>query len=295
MANRDLVQAIRRDGIDAITAYRAERPRDILDLKGAILPKLDLSRANLMHADLRDAYLSESSLKRADLRMANLAGANVDQVDFSGAAFLWTTLCNMNLNRAEGLEKIDWQGPCDIGLSTLAGIENPALRKVLIRGCGLSDSFGNAVAELEHDSTAERCVFLTFIRRDGGIARMIQKALEAADIRTYLYPIDQPREGKLFSDMLADPRAQDWVVFLASQACLENADVEIHLEKIVQAGKLRPVALDGFMNADWHHYMRNDVMQLPVVSFDGAKTPEVRAEACERVVAAVRRGVAGHL
>ena len=98
-----------------------------LDLSGAVLPRVNLSRTNLSGANLETinlsgADLSQSNLMGARLKGAILQGANLSNADFSeadlsganlidatldGANFRKTNLRGANLKDAKG---VGWQG-----------------------------------------------------------------------------------------------------------------------------------------------------------------------------------------
>ena len=78
-------------------AWRAEKPKTIIDLSGGALRGFDLrgadlSGANLTGADLRGAILSEANLVDARLEGANLFkvmldGADLNRANLSGVKF----------------------------------------------------------------------------------------------------------------------------------------------------------------------------------------------------------------
>lgn len=133
MANMEHVQLVRR-GRDVVARWREAHPNELLDLNAAYMsyvraPQVNISgaelrhadlmgavlrRANLSgcflnpchlyHADLREADLSNalfngSNMRGADLRGANLSGADLDRAILSDANLSGANLTNANLQR----------------------------------------------------------------------------------------------------------------------------------------------------------------------------------------------------
>ena len=133
MANMEHVQLVRR-GRDVVARWREANPNELLDLNAAYMsfvraPQVNISgaelrhadlmgavfrRANLSgcflnpchlyHADLREADLSNalfngSNMRGADLRGANLTGADLDRTILSDADLSGANLTNANLQR----------------------------------------------------------------------------------------------------------------------------------------------------------------------------------------------------
>ncbi len=124
MANSEHVEIVRK-GSDAITRFRFDNPRVILDLSHAYLfdadltdadlsgaemtgahpPNVDLSNAeltgaNLTRSNLFGAILSSAKLTRANLSGANLTGAYLPCADLSGANLSGVNLRGANLTDA---------------------------------------------------------------------------------------------------------------------------------------------------------------------------------------------------
>lgn len=133
MANMEHVQLVRR-GRDVVARWREANPNELLDLNAAYMsyvraPQVNISgaelrhadlmgavlrRANLSgcflnpchlyHADLRESDLSNalfngSNMRGADLRGANLTGADLDRAILSDANLSGANLTNANLQR----------------------------------------------------------------------------------------------------------------------------------------------------------------------------------------------------
>lgn len=295
MANKELLDAIKKEGAAALKAYRAKKPKEHIDLSGAILPEAPFDGAVLHDVNLTGAYLRGAHLKNADLRLSVLNGANVEHADFSGAILGRTTLANLDLSKSIGVEKITFEAPCEIGLHTILSLEDMNAKKNLARGAGYSPAIVEALLALNPQPKSVRSAFIAYMRRDGALARVIAQRLEAEGMRTWMHVLDQPEKIAGFRDILTHLRREDWVVFLASESALKNEYVDKHIEKVIQTSKLQPVALDRYISIDWEHAMRNDMMQLRIVPFYDTDTDEKREAALQKLVAALRRGLMEHL
>ena len=131
-ANRETIAAAKATTDEAIAAARESSKATIeaahadvrrtldTNLPGAILPRADLTGANLrapvedFHATLRDANLSDAKLAdahlmKADLTGAILIGANLRRVDLSGAKLVGAILADADLQDA-ALTRADLRG-----------------------------------------------------------------------------------------------------------------------------------------------------------------------------------------
>lgn len=295
MANKELVDAVKKVGKSALAEYRAKRPKEQIDFIGAILPEVDFSDAPLYDVNLSGAYLRGANLKNADLRLSVLNGTVIENADFSGAVCGRTTFVNLELAKAHGVEKILFEAPCEIGTSTFFAVEDKNVRKNLLRGMGVSNDVAERLIATSEQPRSVRSAFVAFLRKDGANARWVTQKLEAAGIRTWSFVIDQPKRLLGFREITTHIRAEDWVVFLASESSMQNEYVDKFIEKLIQIRKLQPLALDKYISLDWEHAMRNDMMQLRIVPFYDATTDELKDAAAQKLITAIRRGVMEHL
>jgi uncharacterized protein YjbI with pentapeptide repeats len=136
MAN-DKHVALLKQGVDAWNAWRDENPD--------IGP--DLSRANLVDADLRRADLIRADLSRANLRGANLSGGTLlGGADLSGADLRGANLSNATDLRGADLRGADFRradlGGADLGGADLRGanLNSANLGWANLRGANLSEA-----------------------------------------------------------------------------------------------------------------------------------------------------------
>jgi len=114
-----------------------------VDLRGAHLPKADLSGAKLNNADLRgadlrgaslkevslyDADLSEADLSNTNLAFAHLRGANLTEANLTGAMLSLVYLSGADLTGARRLSQEQLNQACDTAVKLDPGLT--------IRACG---------------------------------------------------------------------------------------------------------------------------------------------------------------
>jgi len=114
MANQEQLEIIKQ-GAEVWNSWRKVNPEIKIELSGAFLPEVNLSRVNLAEADLDRVYLTgadlskanlsgarlwESRLVGANLAGANLAGANLSATDLSGADLSEAYLSDVSFTRA---------------------------------------------------------------------------------------------------------------------------------------------------------------------------------------------------
>ena len=143
MANEEHLALVRR-GEGAIREWRQARPRARLDLTGASINQIDLSRANLEGADLTGASLYRSRLAGANLRRANLRGVSFDAVALPSADLTHADLRGAN---ARGVDlsraNLSWAAldsaviSADLSHATLQGA---SLRDTNLIDADLSDA-----------------------------------------------------------------------------------------------------------------------------------------------------------
>jgi uncharacterized protein YjbI with pentapeptide repeats len=122
---------------------RREYKTDQADLRGANIPKADLTRADLAGANLSGANLTEANLNGADLggadlKRANLTGANLNEANLAGVSLSWANTGASKLNgvdlKGANLEGVDLNGAELNG----ANLEGADLWKAKLKGAKLN-------------------------------------------------------------------------------------------------------------------------------------------------------------
>jgi uncharacterized protein YjbI with pentapeptide repeats len=163
MANKKHL-AILKKGVDAWNEWREKMPEIQPDLNGANLSRADLmdadlskvklNKANLSSADLTDADFSEATLSGANLSKANLAGAYLSKANLNGANLRGANLSVADLSQAT-LTKADLS-EADLSEATLrkANLSGAVLHKADLM-CALLDVANLSEANLSGANLSE--------------------------------------------------------------------------------------------------------------------------------------------
>ena len=122
-----------------------------IDLSNAILPRADISGANLEKTNLEGAHLRRANFSDANLSGANLTKANLEETILSGALFEKATLQNANLSWALLFET-------DLSGANLSGanLNHAHLDGVDLRGANLK-GITNWKNNVEPNNSFNRC------------------------------------------------------------------------------------------------------------------------------------------
>jgi hypothetical protein len=120
----------------------------------------DLSTAHLPFADIDGTDLRHASLRGAMLSQAKLIGGRWDDVDFSGAAFGYTILANVNLSNAKNLETVKYHAPSTLGMDTILN-SGGNLPDAFLLGCGVPPSVITQIHSI-FASQSENKAFLSY-------------------------------------------------------------------------------------------------------------------------------------
>lgn len=129
----------RRESGEAIPPlHRADLHK--AQLRGAELWGAELDHANLRDADLTAANLTDSDLSNAILRGALLFGTYFNRcvltaTKFAGTNWGWTTLANVDLREAKGLDTAKFMGRSSIGVDTMV-LSKGQIPESFLYGCG---------------------------------------------------------------------------------------------------------------------------------------------------------------
>ncbi len=97
MNKQETIELLKKD----VTEWNSERPEGYINLSNADLRHADLSNANLSGADLRHADLWRANLSGADLSGADLSNADLWRADLRHADLSNADLSNANLWHAD--------------------------------------------------------------------------------------------------------------------------------------------------------------------------------------------------
>ncbi len=139
-----------------------------INLSGADLRKLDLSRSDFQQANLSGANLSRTCLWRATFYYANLSGANLSRTDLQEAQFFEADMRGVNLSQAKILDT-SFSGANLMGanFTKLRKCQGFSIRKTNLNGADFSDT-DLSKADITVDEL-EGAYFKNTIMPDGSI------------------------------------------------------------------------------------------------------------------------------
>lgn len=217
-----------RDGVEEWNNWRRAKPREIPDLSGADLLKLDLSGrngvgANLYKADLRGANLFGVNLQAANLREANLERAEVG----------FTIFGNTNLSGAIGLHTCNHSGPSVVDHQTIS-LSWP-LPIAFLRSCGLPETLIEYLPDLLNQPIQFYSCFISYSVLDQEFADRLYADLQVKGVRCWFAPEDL-RIGDTFRQRIDDAiRLHDKLLLILSENSVRShwvgEEVEACLER----------------------------------------------------------------
>jgi hypothetical protein len=249
MANPEHLAKL-KEGVDAWNRWRAEHPTVLPDLREAnlgqaVLSKADLTEANLewanlMAANLRDARLSgayfylanlsRATLYGADLTVADLSEASFDDTDFTGALIGYTTLANVDLSRAKGLEAVEHRGPSSIGIDTIYKSRGKIPYSFLL-GCGAPEDFIRYIPSLVGTAIEFYSLFISYSTKDQEFAERLHSGLQTKGVRCWFAPHDIEGGRKIHEQIDEAIRLHDKLLLILSPESMKSEWVKTEISK----------------------------------------------------------------
>ncbi len=283
-------------------------------LNGANLEGANLQRANcyLSHFDL--ASLAGASLCYADLRNANIRGADLcgadlsssdlDDADFSRAKFGETTLVDVDLSKAKGLETCQHVAPSSIGLDTFFRSKGK-IPDCFLRGCGVPEHFITYSRSLVSNPIEFYSCFISYSHADKPFARRLHDTLQGRGIRCWLDEKQLLPGDDIYEQVDHGIRLWDKVLLCCSEKSLNSWWVDNEIDKAFQKEQmlmrerqrkilaLIPLNLDGYLLKGWENGKASQVRSRMAADFQGWDQSHSRfEEQVDCVVRALRSDVA---
>jgi len=248
------------------------------DLAGANLSSANLAGAclgcvNLSQADLREADLTNSDFGEANLFEANLVGANLSGAFFGDANLMWanlswtqlrgtnfrwasfdsTTLGNVDLSQAEGLDEISHRGPSTIGVDTIYRSKG-RIPEIFLRGAGVPDIFIANMKSLvaAMDPIQFYSCFISHSTKDQAFADRLHADLQDKGVRCWFAPHDI-KGGKMIHEQIDEAiRVYDRLLLILSEHSMNSRWVKTEIaharqkEQIEKRHVLFPIGLVPF-------------------------------------------------
>lgn len=248
--------ALARKGMIAIEKWSGENPENRLELSGADLRKINLSRANLFYANLSTANLSGAHLSESDLTLANLEGANLKKARlsfsslvatklgatdlsesfligtrfqypdllktvFTGAEMFRAVFCDCDLAKCIGLSTVKHIGPSTIGIDTLIR----SFKGAGNRFSGEMETFflNAGVPKQLIDALPGALAkiqyftcFLAYGESDRAFAERLNKGLIAKGVSSWFYPWNALPGESMWREISQKRREQEKMIVLCS-------------------------------------------------------------------------------
>jgi hypothetical protein len=228
----------------------------LADLSGANLSRADLSKAILLGADLTGAILSRAILSGADLKSAVVAAAHLNEANLTGADFSYclmgaTQLANVDLSQCNGLEMVHHGGPSTIGIDTIY-LSGGNIPETFLRGAGVPEPFiVNMKALVAAMSPIEfYSCFISYSSKDQEFAERLHADLRSRNVRCWFAPEDLKIGDRLRPSFDEAIRVHDKLMVLLSKSSVSSPWVEKEVETAFEKERrekrtvLFPIRLD---------------------------------------------------
>jgi len=223
------------------------------NLSGVALSGADLRDANLSGANLNGANLSGADLNRADLNRANLSSTNLAGTILTHAIFGNTTIGDVDLSAAIGLETVTHRAPSTIGIDTLYQSHGNIPDKFL-RDAGVPEEV------ITHLLPSIRCgpaiqwhsCFISHSSKDEEFAKRLHARMRAANMRVWFAPEDLKGGKKLHEQLFEAIQLYDKLLLVLSDSSILSEWVMTEIRKALaqekkeNRRKLFPIRLVDF-------------------------------------------------
>lgn len=225
------------------------------DFTNAILRGANLSAAVLCYATFRAANLMDAKFSTRHLSIGASVTADVNHIlegtDFGKSVMGGTTLVDIDISEARGLEAVQHNGPSHIGIETIY-YSRGKIPDTFLRGAGVPESFISQVKALVSSVSPVEfySCFISYSSRDQELADRLHADLRANRVRCWFAPEDLKIGDQLRSTLDEGIRIYDKVIVLLSENSLKSPWVEKEIETAFEKERkqnrtvLFPVRLD---------------------------------------------------
>ncbi len=253
MANEEHLKILKQ-GVDVWNRWREQNPEIIPNLSRAELVRADIRRvdlrrailieANLRTADLRGANLSKAGLIVANLSLADLSGAILIEAiltgadlsravltgaDLSRATVAWSTFGNVDLSAVKGLDTVEHFGPSTIGIDTIY-LSKGNIPAVFLRGAGVPDAFIAQIASLVGQPIQFYSCFISYSSKEQAFAERLHTDLQNKGVRCWFAPEDMKIGDKIRPTLDRSIRGHDRLLLVLSKHSVASQWVEQEVE-----------------------------------------------------------------
>jgi TIR domain/Pentapeptide repeats (8 copies) len=203
------------------------------DLLWTLLRGANLGAANLNGADLREADLSRANLTGANLggtklRGANLRSAKLGKTEFGGAALGGTVFAAVDLSTAKGLETVRHDGPSTVGVDTIYNSQGK-IPEAFLRGAGLPDEFIAYIGSLVGRPIQFYSCFISYSGKDQKFADRLYEGLQNKGVRCWFAPHDIQGGRKIYEQIDEAIRLHDKLLLILSEHSMNSEWVKTEI------------------------------------------------------------------
>jgi hypothetical protein len=228
-----------------------------IDLSGEDLSDADFSDADLTGADLSSADLSSAKFNHAKLIGTNLTGTILTLAEFSN-----TTIEDVDLSAAIGLETVFNIGPSNIGIATLYRSQGKIPDKFL-RDAGVPEEIITHILPLIRCGPAIQwhSCFISHSTKDKEFADRLHARMRAANMRVWYAPEDLKGGKKLHEQLFEAIQLHDKLLLVLSDSSILSEWVMTEIRKALaqekkeNRRKLFPIRLIDFETLqEWRRF-----------------------------------------
>ncbi|HEY9401756.1 MAG TPA: toll/interleukin-1 receptor domain-containing protein [Pyrinomonadaceae bacterium] len=234
-------------------AYLRDAYLRCADLNGAYLRDAYLIRADFSDADLRGVDLRRANLSDTDLRFAGLNRSIVNGADFTSSRMGNTTLAEIDLSEAKGLETVRHYFPSTVGIDTLYKSAGK-IPEAFLRGCGVPDDFITFIPShfgIQQAINFYSC-FISYSHKDEDFAHRLYSRMRDAKLRVWYAPEEMKGGEKLHEQIFNAIHVHDKLLLVLSEHSLKSEWVMTEIRRARKAEreenrrKLFPIKLVDF-------------------------------------------------
>jgi uncharacterized protein YjbI with pentapeptide repeats len=171
-------------GADLLGAYLSEANLFGTNLLGANLSGANLRGADLLLANLIRTNLTGANLSNANLFGVNLLGADLREANFTASTMSATTVVDVDLSAATGLETITHRGPSSIGIDTIYKSQGN-IPEIFLRGAGVPETFIAYAKSLVVEPIEYYSCFISYSNKDEEFTKRLHRDLQGEGVRCW--------------------------------------------------------------------------------------------------------------
>jgi hypothetical protein len=302
VANQNQLDILKK-GAEAWNRWRKKNPYATPNLRGADLTAADLSRVQLDQADLRSAVLKRVIFDNASLREANLNKAVVDGADFTLSKMAFTSICDVDLSTAKGLETVRHEGPSSVGIDTIYRSQGE-VPEVFLRGAGVPEEFITYMKSLVANPIEFYSCFISYSTKDQEFAERLYADLQNKNVRCWFAPHNVRGGRKMHLQIDEAIRLHEKLLLILSPNSMKSEWVKTEIAKArkremqEQRDVLFPVRLVSFeairdwecFDADTGKDSAREIREYFVPDFSDWKNHDKYKAAFERLLQDLKAG-----